>query len=75
MKGTKPIDHNRLPRNHSPGPNGRPVHAARPKAAAAIMGAGLPEITGEDPVPVADRGDIIKMTDAWLSWGKEHGYL
>ena len=34
----------------------------------------LPEITGDDPVPVADRGDIVKMTDAWLSWAKEHGY-
>jgi hypothetical protein len=32
------------------------------------------EITGVDPVPVADRGDIVKMTDAWLRWGKEHGY-
>ncbi len=34
----------------------------------------LPEITGEDPVPVADRGDIAKMTAAWLGWAKEHGY-
>lgn len=34
----------------------------------------LPEITGEDPVPVADRGDIGKMTVAWLRWVKEHGY-
>jgi hypothetical protein len=34
----------------------------------------LPEITGEDPVPVADRGDIVKMTAAWLRWTKEHGY-
>jgi hypothetical protein len=34
----------------------------------------LPEITGDDPVPDADRGDIVKMTDAWLRWAKEHGY-
>ncbi len=34
----------------------------------------MPEITGEDPVPVSDRGDIVKMTDAWLRWAKEHGY-
>lgn len=34
----------------------------------------LPEITGDDPVPVADRGNIVKMTDAWLHWAKEHGY-
>ncbi len=34
----------------------------------------LPEITGDDPVPVAHRGDIVKMTAAWLDWAKEHGY-
>ena len=34
----------------------------------------LPRITGEDPVPAADRGDIGKMTEAWLRWGREHGY-
>jgi hypothetical protein len=34
----------------------------------------LPEITGEDPVPIADRGDIVKMTAAWLHWAKERGY-
>jgi hypothetical protein len=34
----------------------------------------LPEIMGDDPVPAADRGDIAKMTDAWLCWAKEHGY-
>lgn len=34
----------------------------------------LPEITGDDPVPVSDRGDIVKMTAAWLRWADEHGY-
>ena len=34
----------------------------------------LSEITGEDPVPSADRGNIVKMTDAWLHWAKAHGY-
>jgi hypothetical protein len=34
----------------------------------------LPEITGVDPVPASDRGDVAKMTDAWLRWAKEHGY-
>lgn len=34
----------------------------------------LPEITGDDPVPVADRGDIVQMTVAWLRWAEEHGY-
>src|SRR5438067_1756709 len=34
----------------------------------------LPRITGVDPVPAADRGNIGKMTEAWLRWGREHGY-
>jgi hypothetical protein len=33
----------------------------------------LPEITGADPVPAADRSNIAKMSAAWLRWGKEHG--
>lgn len=32
-------------------------------------------ITGEDPVPPEDAGDIKKMTDAWISFGKGHGYI
>jgi hypothetical protein len=34
----------------------------------------LRRITGTDPVPPADRGDIDKAAEAWLRWGKEHGY-
>jgi hypothetical protein len=34
----------------------------------------LPRITGADPVPVSDRGNIARMSEAWLRWGKEHGY-
>lgn len=34
----------------------------------------LPEITGDDPVPVSDRGDIVKMTGAWLRWAEQYGY-
>jgi hypothetical protein len=34
----------------------------------------LPEITGADPVPASDRGDISKMSEAWLRWGRIHGY-
>src|ERR1051325_7970836 len=34
----------------------------------------LPEITGADPVPASDRGNVAKMSAAWLRWGKEHGY-
>lgn len=34
----------------------------------------LPEITGADPVPASDRGDIAKMSEAWLRWAKHNGY-
>ncbi len=34
----------------------------------------LTAITGADPVPPEDAGDIPRMTEAWLSWGREHGY-
>jgi hypothetical protein len=29
----------------------------------------LPEVTGQNPVPQSDGGNIRKMTDAWLQWG------
>jgi hypothetical protein len=34
----------------------------------------LRQITGVDPVPPADRGNIDKIAEAWLAWGKEQGY-
>jgi hypothetical protein len=34
----------------------------------------LPEITGENPVPAADRGNIARMSEAWLNWGRAKGY-
>jgi hypothetical protein len=34
----------------------------------------LRRITGVDPVPAADRGNIGKTAEAWLRWGKEQGY-
>jgi hypothetical protein len=34
----------------------------------------LRRITGADPVPKEDRGNIGKAAEAWLRWGKEHGY-
>lgn len=34
----------------------------------------LRPITGVDPVPPADRGNIGKAAEAWLRWGKEQGY-
>ena len=35
----------------------------------------LKSITGEDPVPAADVGNIRRMTEAWVNWGRENGYL
>jgi hypothetical protein len=34
----------------------------------------LRRITGDDPVPAADRGNIEKTAEAWLRWGRERGY-
>src|SRR2546430_1054250 len=34
----------------------------------------LPEITGADPVLVEDAGNIAKMSEAWLRWGRVHGF-
>jgi len=34
----------------------------------------LRDITGEDPVPVTDRGRVKLMAQAWLAWGKSRGY-
>ena len=34
----------------------------------------LRAVTGADPVPPQDRGNVPKMTSAWLSWGERSGY-
>jgi len=35
----------------------------------------LRHITHENPVPPQDAGNIPKMREAWLRWGREHRYL
>lgn len=35
----------------------------------------LKSITGQDPVPVEDRGRMDRMTEHWLAWGQEHGHI
>lgn len=35
----------------------------------------LRSITGEDPVLPEHRGRLKQMTDDWLKWGREQGYL
>ena len=34
----------------------------------------LRQITGAEPVPAANRGNIDKAAEAWLRWGREQGY-
>ncbi len=34
----------------------------------------LPRITGQNPVPPGNPGNISKMREAWLRWGRENGY-
>lgn len=35
----------------------------------------LQAITGENPIPAEDRGDILKMARAWVTWGAENGFF
>jgi hypothetical protein len=35
----------------------------------------LKAITGEDPILPEQRGRIKQMTEAWLQWGRKHGYI
>jgi predicted transcriptional regulator len=34
----------------------------------------LHEITGASPVPAPRRGKLKEMPEAWISWGRKHGY-
>ena len=34
----------------------------------------LNAITVEQPVSQSDRGDLVKMSQAWLEWGSRNGY-
>lgn len=34
----------------------------------------LQALTGEDPVPEDARGDMRRMAQAWLQWGRSNGY-
>ncbi len=35
----------------------------------------LKAITGTDPVPPDDRGDVHRMAAAWIRWAHEHEFL
>ena len=34
----------------------------------------LAALTGTNPVPAEDRGQVRKVAEAWLRWAKENGY-
>jgi hypothetical protein len=34
----------------------------------------LHTITGADPVPTADAGNVLRMTEAWIGWARAKGY-
>jgi hypothetical protein len=34
----------------------------------------LRSITGENPIQQEDRGRLPQMAEAWLEWGRQHGY-
>ena len=35
----------------------------------------LSAITGEDPVSQQSRGSVPKMTEDWLRWGRDNGWI
>ena len=35
----------------------------------------LRELTGASPVPEESKGNLAKMTQAWLNWGKDEAYI
>lgn len=35
----------------------------------------LQAITGVDPVPPSDAGDVERMAAAWVQWGREQGHV
>ncbi|MEH2067246.1 MAG: hypothetical protein V7K47_03585 [Nostoc sp.] len=34
----------------------------------------LRSITGDNPIKLEDKGRLKKMAEAWLDWGRQHGY-
>jgi hypothetical protein len=35
----------------------------------------LSAIAGEDPSPMVHAGNIVRMAEDWLAWGRHQGYL
>jgi hypothetical protein len=34
----------------------------------------LSAITGDNPITESDAGNVTRMTEAWLRWGRAKGY-
>lgn len=41
----------------------------------ALWFSALENITGQNPIDISHRGIIKLMTEDWLKWGREHGYV
>jgi hypothetical protein len=55
------------------GPSVLPLLLSRMASAPDHWGWALQAITGEDPVPEEDAGDIEAIARAWLAWANRHG--
>ena len=58
----------------SPGPQAVPLLLRELEQRPNHWFAALKSLTGVDPVHSSDRGRIGPMTEAWIAWGKEHGF-
>src|ERR1051326_969108 len=53
------------------GPAGLPLLPPDPAEGRRFWFPALNAITGENPVPEDAAGDVARMTDAWLAWGRD----
>jgi len=58
----------------SMGPKVVPLILRRLKASPDFWFWALHHITGARPVKKSERGNLQKMTDAWLRWARANGY-
>jgi hypothetical protein len=56
------------------GPNAVPLILAELEKAPDHWFWALKALTNEDPVPPTDRGRVLAMREAWLTWGQNSGY-
>lgn len=71
---TKIIDHPAFQEILTLGPKALPLMLRDLEVRPRLWVWALPRITGADPIPETDYGNIAKMSQAWLGWAKENGY-